>query len=433
MANTVLKPRTFILADSFYKMEKNSTDVIIVGSSNAFSNINPAILWNNQGIASGIFGGSAQQLWNTYYYLKEVYKYQSPKLVVLEVYYAFMDAQYLDTNNAQTNTLGLNFSLNKMEAINASVPRSDFFNFLFGLPMYHTRYTELIQDPKNFFKTEDKFGSLEYGFYPVFLTTKIERPNVNFTDKAPIPSKSLKYLNMIIDFAKEHHSQILLLKTPNLQSQDIQNVYNSVGDLAKQRGIKFLDLNQHLDDLQLNFDLDFVDTVHLNDRGSKKVTDYLGNYIKENYSLPDRRGDKQYQSHENYSRLFYETGFKCPPIVSTVKQVLNKFDFTIPGQNGQTVVESYPVSLKKNTYYQLKWEVQSSADNQPVLVDLYGGGSYDEWQNDDYFELSNGDNDLHNIFYCDDSVPQNVNIRIISNLSSDLHVSDFELSEIKTK
>ncbi len=38
---------------------------------------------------------------------------------------------------------------------------------------------------------------------------------------------------------------------------------------------------------------DFRDEEHLNDFGARKVTSHLGQYLKENYALPDRRTDTQ--------------------------------------------------------------------------------------------------------------------------------------------
>ena len=36
---------------SFYDLPKDSVDVLVLGSSHAFAGINPAVLWEDQGIA----------------------------------------------------------------------------------------------------------------------------------------------------------------------------------------------------------------------------------------------------------------------------------------------------------------------------------------------------------------------------------------------
>lgn len=42
-------------------------------------------------------------------------------------------------------------------------------------------------------------------------------------------------------------------------------------------------------------DSDFIDFAHTNIWGAQKVTAYLGEFLAENYDLPDRRGDRNYE------------------------------------------------------------------------------------------------------------------------------------------
>ena len=68
----------------FYEQEPGSIDVMFYGSSHTYSDINPAVLWEEAGIPSYDLAGSLQPLWNTYYYMKESLKYQRPKVMVVE-------------------------------------------------------------------------------------------------------------------------------------------------------------------------------------------------------------------------------------------------------------------------------------------------------------------------------------------------------------
>lgn len=428
--NWILKPRTFENIEAFYNLETNTVDALILGSSNAYSNINPAILWQEQGIASDILAGSAQPLWNTYYYMKEAYKYQKPSLIILEIYFAYLDAEYLDSANAVNNTLGLRLSRNKVEAIQASTQEKNLLSFLLGLPMYHSRYVELRTKKGDFIKHERQFGAIEKGFYPVFITNEQVRPASITTERVPIPPKAFKYLNMIIDLAKENNTPILLVKTPGIFDDHTQGIYNSVGDMAAQKNVLFLDLNQHYDGLGLDFGIDFVDGVHLNERGASKVSSYLGQYIKSHYGLFDRRGDKRYLTYENYSRLYEETQFKSPPIKSIQAVLLQQENIVVPPQNGELSVLPFIVPIKPNTYYQIKMKVFSRVDKQLVLVDLYGNG-FDEAQQDKYFVLHKGENNVQDVFYCKNAIlPPQVYLRFIARLRNDLRVDDFALYEV---
>ena len=50
----------------FYEQEPGSIDVMFYGSSHTYSDINPAVLWDQEGISSYDLAGSLQPLWNTY-------------------------------------------------------------------------------------------------------------------------------------------------------------------------------------------------------------------------------------------------------------------------------------------------------------------------------------------------------------------------------
>ena len=80
----------------FYQQKANTVDVLVLGSSHAFEGVNTGVLWDDAGISSYILAGSIQPMWNTYYYLKEALKYQTPKLIVLDVYSTIMKEDYSD-------------------------------------------------------------------------------------------------------------------------------------------------------------------------------------------------------------------------------------------------------------------------------------------------------------------------------------------------
>ena len=63
----------------FYAEEENSLDFVFVGSSQMFTTVVPAVLWQEYGITSYDFGANEQPMYLSYYYIKEALKYQDPK------------------------------------------------------------------------------------------------------------------------------------------------------------------------------------------------------------------------------------------------------------------------------------------------------------------------------------------------------------------
>lgn len=72
-----------------YEEEKNSLDVVFVGSSNIYNGISPLEIWEETGIPSYSYGSPEQKIWLSYYAIKEVLAYQKPKIIMLDVNEAF--------------------------------------------------------------------------------------------------------------------------------------------------------------------------------------------------------------------------------------------------------------------------------------------------------------------------------------------------------
>ena len=98
MINQVLVPK-FVTKNStwpttssfaqFYKMEKDSIDVLFLGSSVVVNAIIPQEIYNEYGIRCYNLGSEQQSIYLSYYWLKEALRYQKPKAVVLDLKFMF--------------------------------------------------------------------------------------------------------------------------------------------------------------------------------------------------------------------------------------------------------------------------------------------------------------------------------------------------------
>ena len=70
----------------FYDLERDSVDVLFMGSSHAGSFFNPQILYDTYNIVSYNLSSEQQSMLVTYYWLKEALRYQSPKVVILDTH-----------------------------------------------------------------------------------------------------------------------------------------------------------------------------------------------------------------------------------------------------------------------------------------------------------------------------------------------------------
>ena len=133
-------------ARDMYAQPKNTIDVVFMGSSHVHYNINTADLWANYGIASYDYSSAEQPLWISYYYLKEICKYQNPKLGVLDLYCPAKfkdDYQYYYLTDSLN---GMKFSLNKLQMLYDSCELSNIFDYFPSIVTYHSRYDELSDE-----------------------------------------------------------------------------------------------------------------------------------------------------------------------------------------------------------------------------------------------------------------------------------------------
>lgn len=286
----------------FYKEKSGSIDVICLGSSHTFININTKTLWEEFGISSFDLAGSVQAFWNSYYFLKEALLYQKPKLVILDVYRALEDREYVDHSRIIKNTFGISSFNNRVSAIWKSAPKSQRIHYWLAYPTYHRRYAEISK--ADFHPNDLRVYSKGFGLST--KTTALDTPQIGTSSKSsPLFKKTEEYLLKIIELCKEYHIPLLLCVTPYAgDNMNDESFYTTVQDIAQENGISFINFNHHYVQMALDFSCDAADADHLNYKGNEKFSRYLGQYIKKYYNLPDHRGEEGWESYEIMRRMF---------------------------------------------------------------------------------------------------------------------------------
>lgn len=289
--------------DHFYKLDDDTVDVLVLGSSHAFVNVNPTILYNEYGIASYNLCASMQPTWNTYYYLKEALKYQKPDLIVMDVYRLTETFTYSKESKMIKSTYGMRFNGNKYQAIYQSLENpnvGETLLYMMEFPSYHGRYAEVLQGN---LQGEAVVGEGYKGAHPVTEVAAMERPdNSGVTEKLSIEPKTFLYFEKILALADEEEIPVLLINAPYIMGKEDKMIFNSLEEYLSTQdtydNVAYVDYNKFYDELGLDFSIDFADPEHLNTSGMKKFNKTLGAYIKANYELEDRRGNPDFASYE---------------------------------------------------------------------------------------------------------------------------------------
>lgn len=302
-----------------YELKKNTADVLVVGSSHAYFDINTGALWDEYGVAAYNLGGAEQGLWNSYYHIKEALKTQTPKLIVLEGFGLIRSKNSSALGTIFLNTSGMRWSLDKLWAVRESFPPEERIDYLLEWSQYHTRYRSLSRaDFLAYYGDQAKFGCWK-GDYLTTQCAEVAWPEeIQTEERAPLLEEVEEWYCKIIELAQSNDIPLLIVVNPypGIIVQD-QALYNSASDIAAEYGVPFVNYNQDFSATNLNLTTDYQDVHHMNVWGSRKFTKQIGQYLKECYDLPDRRGNPAYQSWEDnaqYIRAYVRNAELVPDI-----------------------------------------------------------------------------------------------------------------------
>lgn len=293
--------------EDLYAFPEDSVDVLFLGSSHMGTNIDPTVLYEKYGLAAYSMWSASQPTWNSYYYLKEALKNQSPKLVVLECYVVVQDNESTAYSPLIKATSGFRYSGDRTENIRVSADPKTWeengTDLTLGFPAYHSRYTDLNEmDFSRYF--------WNYTYYDKSVSswgrTVCTAPDLSaYTGVQELNAKHEEYLYKIIQLCKESGCELLLYTSPYMLSQKEQERNNRLSQIAVEEGIPYWNLNLSYEDFHLDFSTDFADSLgHMNDLGIRKITNYMGQSIRKNYDLPESYDQPLFRAQPSEDLLY---------------------------------------------------------------------------------------------------------------------------------
>jgi len=264
--------------------------ILFLGDSEIQTGILPMELWNTYGITSYVCGQSGQRTMETYFWLKKVLQNQTPKLVVLET------DQFYHCRDMQTEL---------KQVIKSAA------HYYFPVFKYHNRWKawgslekgalETGRDPLKGYNYHDEAKPYNGGIY------------MRETDKKEKSKPMVRlWINQILKLCRENNIEVLLIGIPAPLNWSYER-HNEVNEYALKNGITYLDLNLMEKEMGINWETDTMDGGdHLNINGAKKVTAYLGAYLRENYALTDCRENQMYEYWNRDWKKYVEITGKEP-------------------------------------------------------------------------------------------------------------------------
>lgn len=267
------------LADAylFVNDPEQTTDVMFLGNSDAYSAFVPTRLWEKYGITSAVSASPHQTVLECKNALETMLKTQSPKVVVLEI-----DMLYDGDDESVAE------DSNKLTHFFNNTANPDFFeNDVMGrftLFTYHNAWKYLDKDRAARYSHGYKYISTVYELDPVEYMTD--------TNEVKMPSKS--NLNDLDDFVSFCNNNGILLVFAEVNSLESWNTakHNAMTKIADSYGVDFIDFNLMYDELGIDMATAFRDNgYHVSYDTALKITDYMGKFFNENFEFPNRTED----------------------------------------------------------------------------------------------------------------------------------------------
>ena len=261
-----------------YDEPENTVDVLMVGDSETYSSLIPLQLFEEYGVTSYCCATSGQLLSDTEEILDRVFSAQSPKVVILETNAIF---RKVSTSNVMLRELGGIFSV--------------FTN--------HNKWKEI---GGNGGVTDDESACDLKGYrFSTEVAAVYETGKAKDKESVRIASQNRYYVEWIKELCDENGARLILVSAPSALNWS-EGRHERLAALAEEVGVAFVDMNLLSDEVPIDWKTDTRDHGdHLNYFGAKKATAFLGKYLSENASLPDRRTDPSCEAWNREGALFH--------------------------------------------------------------------------------------------------------------------------------
>ena len=269
----------------FHSTPQNSIDVIFIGSSHCYRSFVPKIIDTRLGVNSFNLGSSSQSIFTSYFVLKEALEFQSPNIIVFEVF----NGTFQVSENESFVDLMYNYDYFKSDNVKKEVKLSLSLNknieMLFPAYRYNHNLNLLLKSPG---VNADKLENSKYshkGYVETDLPSdyyKANVLNVSAINSKKINEQQLVYFQKVVDLLQQKNINLLLITQPShpdvyKQTKHMnQNLF--LRDLADKNELVYFNFSEN-DILTAG---DYYDAHHLNKLGAEKFSHMLCDTLTKN-------------------------------------------------------------------------------------------------------------------------------------------------------
>jgi len=291
--------------NGFYNSRRNSIDVMFFGSSSVDRYWCSPVAFNDYGIAGYALATHSQSMVATRYLIEEALRTQSPRLLVIDIRRFTSAPSAIKPHHFQQGLDRIQHSPLRLRAV------EDALRFVEGNPRFNGNHAVYYQPGRLLGTNAPGRGP---GPYKCFYSNKrllfriTNKPVVtNYTNlRRPIDRQTEAYIHVFLNYLDTLDIEVLFTSSPYGGKTARFARLNTVTDVIRSRGYRVLCFNSTgmLRAVGLDLSTDFYNSGHVNINGALKYTDFLARHIKQNYKIPNRRGNARYSDwNQAYNRL----------------------------------------------------------------------------------------------------------------------------------
>lgn len=330
---------------NFYKLEKNSLDMILIGASTAFTDYSAPLAFKEYGYTSYSLATNMAPMGIAKSMLIEVLKTQNPKVIVIDINGILYSDEYETREGALRLWIdNMPYSSNKIETIKELIPEDERMSYYVPLLKYHSNWSKLKESIDSSIDELHRSDSDYLASMGMQGNTKVDprKDDIDIkkhTKQRPMYNLSGQHLKDLLEYCKsEGLTNVVFTNMPRYYTEkmlDERERNNTAKALIEEYGYECIDMDDYVDEIGLDPKKDFYNQNHLNIYGQKKLTKYLGGLLNERYHLSEIEHDEQIiqrynKEVEGYEKIYHwvDTQIKKGKAVKynydDVKEILKK-------------------------------------------------------------------------------------------------------------
>lgn len=284
--------------EAFYLEEKGTIDVALIGASDVYAGYSAPYAYEKYGYTSYPYATQSSPANIVLPQIKEVIKYQDPKMIVVEIN-AFLYKDNELPSEASQRMFADNVPHDEIwrDYLDDAIPKDKQIEYYLPIVKYHSSWNEYPWKLK-YLKAELGLKQAGYSLFRGYKTVANEfHPTVKvYNDQLadddstyPLGVNGERYLRQTLEYLKENNiTNVVFMRFPHIVRKDAYSRFrrcNEAGNIIQSYGYDFVNLERYGEQEGFVVNEDFYNWDHLNVYGTEKLTDYVADMLLNKYHL----------------------------------------------------------------------------------------------------------------------------------------------------